>query len=61
MITDTERLDFILKYFNIEDVGDDDFMIGVRINSEPLEDILGNANGWDEPLRDIIDRAITKA
>ena len=56
--TDTERLDFILKYFDVEDVGDDELYIGVRINSEPLEDALGFAKHWNESLRDIIDRTL---
>ncbi len=74
MPTDTERLDFILKYFEIDDIGDAEAVPGVVINSEKLEDDL--TYGAEEPhptytayrsslikeyeddLRDVIDRAI---
>lgn len=61
-ITDTERLDFILKYFCIDDVGDEEYIPGVCINEEKLADELsiGIYLNWDDNLRDVIDRAIMK-
>ena len=68
-ITDTERLNFLLQYFCIDDIGDEDSFPGVCINSEALENILTwspeynsvNVETWDDDLRDVIDRAIQKS
>lgn len=70
-INDTDRLNFLLKYFNICDIGDEVAIPGVCINSEELEDDLtwgpefGERNtrqshfkSWNDDVRDIIDRAI---
>ena len=68
-MTDTERLNFLLKYFSIEDVGDEIFVPGVYIECESLEEDLTwgvEQNGRREShfrtdsddMRDIIDRAI---
>ncbi len=61
-MNDTERLDFILKYFRIDDVGDEDYCPGVCIREEALADVLsiGVKLDWDDNLRDVIDRAINK-
>ena len=59
MFTDTERLDFILEYFHIDDIGDDIPCIGVVCRYESLESALqqpGIAYGCD--VRDLIDMAI---
>ncbi len=66
---DTQRLDFILKYFSIDDIGDEFVVRGVCINSESLEldltygkSVDGKSppliKDWNDNLRDIIDRAI---
>ena len=39
-ITDTDRLNYLLKYFRIDDVGDDQYSPGIVIDHETLEDIL---------------------
>jgi hypothetical protein len=69
--TDTERLDFLLKYFEIDDVGDEFWVPGICIRSESLEQDLSwnpvpddkgqpqsHICGWQDDLRDVIDRAI---
>lgn len=65
-ITDTDRLDFLLEYFRVDDVGVEKYCPGVVIQNEPLEDILTWGQGENprenqcdtENLRDIIDRAL---
>ena len=59
---DTRRLDFLLKYMVIDDVGDDEACPGVLVRSDSLEGDLCNGNriGWDDNLRDVIDRATVK-
>jgi hypothetical protein len=39
-MTDTERLDFLLTFLDIDDVGDDDIVPGVVANYEGLEESL---------------------
>lgn len=69
-LTDTDRLNFLLKYFCIDDVGDEEYCPGVIIRNEDLEDVLT----WGTPpgagvrrnqcdtddLRRIIDISIRK-
>lgn len=68
-MTDTERLNFILEHFELDDIGDDRFCPGVIIDSENLEERLsfgkfknGRAksliSSFDDDLRTIIDKAI---
>lgn len=67
-ITDTERLDFILKYIEIDDIGDEEYIPGVIVAYEFLEDKLSfgpmvndRAPGLcrhGDSLRDVIDKAI---
>lgn len=67
-MTDTDRLNFLLKYFCVDDIGDDSYVPGVIIRSESLEDFL--TWGKEAPkrmnqckdtgdFRVIIDRAIS--
>ena len=71
--TDTERLDFLLKFISIDDVGDEHCVPGVVVRSEDLEEklsvreyqevkpgVMGNPImcHFGENLRVTIDRAI---
>ena len=38
--TDTDRLDFLLSQFRIDDVGDESYIPGIVINYEDLENLL---------------------
>jgi hypothetical protein len=38
--TDADRLRFLLTFFSIEDIGDEDFTPGVCVRSDELEDAL---------------------
>lgn len=60
MHADTKRLDFLLRFMSIEDVGDEESVPGVVVQGENMEHELGVAGvtGWDDGIRDIIDRAI---
>ena len=69
MMTDTERLNFILNYFVTDDIGDETYVPGVCIDHERLEEDLtwgveengqrqSHYKNWDEDLRSIIDKAI---
>lgn len=51
--TDTERLDFILKYFRVDEA------LGTIVDYEELTTALVPTKMWDGSLRDIIDSAIT--
>ncbi len=64
-ITDTNRLDFLLQYFYIDDIGDEEYCKGMCISHEALEEKLSftpngssNIELWKEDLRTVIDRAI---
>lgn len=67
-LTDTDRLNFLLTYFCIDDVGDEHYCPGVVIRSEALEDVLtwGRETGTrlnqcdTDNFRTIIDRSIRK-
>jgi len=69
--TDKERLDFLLRYISIEDVGDESYCPGVVVRSEALEEALSHGpkadedgyypntiERWGDDMRDVIDRAI---
>jgi len=56
--TDTQRLDFLLKYFSIIDVGYP--VSAVCVNSDDLQDRLGDDMDRDADMRDVIDRAMGK-
>ena len=58
--SDTERLEFLLRFLSVEDVGDEDFIPGVVVNPDALEEAIGVSGvlDWKEDLRTIIDRAI---
>lgn len=68
-MNDTDRLNFILKYFTIDDIGDEIPCPGICIKCEQLEDDLSwgadengirpsNVMTWDAQMREVIDRAI---
>ena len=56
--SDKERLDFLLKYFSIIDVGDEHAVSAVSILFEDLEQRLGCGMDWDADMRDVIDKAM---
>ena len=57
--TDTERLDFLLRWFSVEDVGDEEFAPGVVIHQEQLEDRLtGVLTEVTDDLRTVLDKAL---
>ena len=67
---DTDRLDFLLKFIKVDDIGDDLPCPGIVVNHESMEDSLswGVANSnhqrpslvqtWDANPRTVIDKAI---
>jgi hypothetical protein len=67
-MTDTDRLDFLLQFLSVDDVGDETACCGVIVNHEDLEAKLGfgpmidgRAEAlatWREDLRSVIDKAI---
>lgn len=69
-ITDTQRLDFLLQFFSVDDVGDEDFVPGVVVDNEAAEEQItygpadadgrmrSNIKDLQDDMRDIIDRAI---
>lgn len=66
--SDTDRLNFLLRHFRVDDCGDEDFCPGIVISSEALEDDLfkGFCDGVDrdaitclqDDVRNVIDRAM---
>ena len=60
-MTDSDRLDFLLKYLSIDDVGDDVICLGINVKGEKLADDLSFIKTWDDDLRDVIDRAIQRS
>jgi hypothetical protein len=65
---DKDRLDFILRFLSIDDIGDDVATFGIVVDHEALEDALSWGRrsggkspalvyGWNDDLRDVIDRA----
>jgi hypothetical protein len=68
--SDTERLDYLLSFIRIDDVGDEQSCLGIVVNDERLETALGfgpensdhiltpNIHSYDDNLRDVIDRSI---
>ena len=58
--SDTERLDFLLRFFSVADAGDDICVTGVVVCYEALEGALGFGMDFDDDLRDVIDRAIAE-
>lgn len=69
-MSDTDRLNFLLRFLRIDDIGDEDFFPGVIVDQEKMEDGVGfgppdaegrrmsNVRGSLDDLRDVIDRAI---
>jgi hypothetical protein len=68
--TDTDRLNYLLKHIFIDDVGDEETVLGVVVASERLEmeltlgpyraekEIVKFVHEWDDNLRDVIDRSM---
>lgn len=67
-MTDTERLNFLLRYLVVDDIGDEDVVPGVCVDSEGIEEALFPGmegeeyyllDGWQNPdMRRVIDKAI---
>lgn len=72
-MTDTDRLNFLLQFISVSDVGDDTYCPGICVDYEEMEEKLtwGNENekgqrpslalAWNADIRDVIDRAICVA
>jgi len=69
MITDTDRLNYLLQFISVDDVGDEEYVMGVVVETESLEEqltfgplvggkMLPNVKTWTDSIRDVIDRAI---
>lgn len=68
--TDTDRLNYLLQFIRIDDVGDEEYCKGIVVDNEKLEDkvrlgpegsdqiLRGTIHGWNDDLRDVIDRAM---
>ena len=68
--TDTDRLNHLLKYISIDDVGDEESVLGVVVANERLEteltlgpdhaekEMVKLAHDWDDNFRDVIDRSM---
>ena len=68
--TDTDRLNYLLKYISIDDVGDEKTVLGVVVPSEWIEaeltlgpyraemEPVKLVHDWNDNLRDIIDRSM---
>ena len=72
MITDTERLDFLMQFFSVEDFGDDSYAPGVVVDTDAVSEafdgppcageVVHISDGWQNPdMRRVIDRAIARA
>jgi hypothetical protein len=69
--TDTDRLDFLLRFLTCEDIGDDDVSLALTVDAERLRDALpvdiaashvngSMLNGWTCDARQVIDAAIKR-
>jgi len=69
-ITDTDRLEFLMRFFTVDDVGDDSICPGMVVYADsvseafdfgPLADEeVTSLGGWRNPnMRRVIDKAIT--
>jgi len=67
--TDTDRLNYLLQFIHVDDVGDEYYCKGIVVNGDSLEEKVGfgpMVNGrmdgtvkeWNDDLRDVIDRAM---
>ena len=67
--TDTERLDFLLRHFRVEDVGDEEVCLELRTSEEfgiPIDITAKHASGslmvgWTCDARQVIDAAIERS
>lgn len=69
-MSDTERLNFLLRFVRIDDVGDEHFFPNVIVDQEKMEEAIGfgppnaagrmmsNVHSLHDDIRDVIDRAI---
>ena len=67
-ITDTERLEFLMKFFTVDDIGDEHVFPGVVVDADEVSDAFSYAvegevvtmlYGWQNPdMRRVIDKAI---
>ena len=70
-MNDTERLEFLMRFFRVEDVGDDDVCPGMIVDADavsnafdcgPLADETVTSWGWHNPdMRRAIDKAMAYA
>jgi hypothetical protein len=68
--TDTDRLNYLLQFIRIDDVGDEEYCMGIVVDHESLEEkvglgpegsdriMRGTIQTWNDDLRDVIDRAM---
>lgn len=67
--TDTDRLNYLLKFIFIDEIGDYDSCKGITVKKEKLEteltsgpaiegEIENLVQEWDDDLRDVIDRSM---
>jgi hypothetical protein len=67
--TDTDRLNYLLQFIRVDDVGDEEYCKGIVVNGDSLEEKVGYGpmvNGrmegtvkeWEDGLRDVIDRSM---
>ena len=72
-ISDTDRLNFLLNFLSIDDVGDRDYVRGVCVDYEAMEKRLSwgrpdenhsqrqqksHIKTWEDDIKDVLDRAI---
>jgi hypothetical protein len=69
MKTDTDRLDFLLQFFSVQDTGDEDVCPGMIVDTDAVSDAfdygqlanesIGLMCGWiNNDMRRVIDNAI---
>jgi len=67
--SDTQRLEFLMRFFKVADTGDEDVCPGVIVNTDAVSDafdcgpLIGEVitlmDGWENPdMRRVIDKAI---
>jgi hypothetical protein len=68
--SDTDRLNYLLQFIRIDDVGDEEYCKGIVVDHESLEEkvglgpegsdriMRGTIRDWNDDLRDVIDRAM---
>lgn len=68
-ISDTQRLEFLMQFFRVEDTGDEDVCPGMIVDEDAVSnafdygplagEVLTLVDGWENPdMRRVIDKAI---